>query len=287
MKTTILRTGGKHLFPAVILPALMALALTSNTTLAKPPIRAAFFSVYPSAVGTQLDNLPSKTAHCGVCHYDFNGGGNRNPYGIAVGNNGANSNAIWQIRFLDSDGDGFTTQTEVTNRISYSNTPTFPGLQSSNVNNVVNIPVAEVLPYLTPTTTVDTTPPFVQVLIPNGGQAFTANRATNITWSATDASGVASVNLYLSLDNGATYQPLALGLANSGTFSWVPANRPATQARIKVVATDSYSNTTNDTSDAVFAIVSPPFTNTHGVATTLPRIASLISAAVAERLLAA
>ncbi len=269
MKTILLRTTGKLMDLKAILPVVLVVVLASGDALAKPPIRAAFFSVYPSAVGTRLDNLPSKAGHCGVCHYDFNGGGNRNPYGLAVGNNGANSNAVWLIRFLDSDGDAFTTQTEVTNTSSYNNTPTFPGLQSSNVNLVVNIPVAEVLPYITPTSAVDTTPPVVQVLTPNGGQTLTANRATNITWSASDASGIAGVNLYLSLDNGASYRPLALGLANSGTFSWVPANRPSTQARIKVVATDSYSNSTNDVSDAVFAIVSPAFTNTHGVATTL------------------
>src|SRR6266568_6648016 len=140
--------------------ALLGLLLRAAMAVqAKPPIRAAFFSVYPSAVGSALDNLPSKAGHCGVCHYDFNGGGTRNPYGIAVGNNGANSNAVWLIRMLDSDGDGYTTQTEVTNTASYGNTPTFPGLQSSNVNLVLNIPVAEVTPYITPSTASDTTPP--------------------------------------------------------------------------------------------------------------------------------
>jgi hypothetical protein len=236
---------------------------------AKPPIRAAFFTVYPSAVGSKLDNLPSKAGHCGVCHYDFNGGGTRNPYGIAVGNSGSNSNAVWTIRLLDSDGDSFSTHMEITNTSSYNNTPTFPGLQSSNVNLVVNIPVGEVLPYITPSAASDTTPPVVQVVTPNGGQVWTANRATNITWSATDASGIASVNIYVSLNNGATYQQIARGLANSGTFAWTPADRPTTQARIKVVATDNYGNSTNDVSNAGFTLVSPAFTNAHGVASTL------------------
>ncbi len=249
---------------------LLLLLLTFGAdTWAKPPIRAAFFSVYPSAVSSTLDNLPSKAGHCGVCHYDFNGGGTRNPYGIAVGNNGSNSNAVWIIRVLDPDGDGFITHTEITNTSSYHNTPTFPGLQSSNVNLVVNIPVAEVLPYITPTAATDTTPPVVQVLTPNGGQVWTANRATNITWTATDASGIAAVKIYVSLNNGVSYQTIARDLANTGTFSWTPADRPTTQARIKVVATDNYANTTNDVSDAVFTIASPAFTNVHGVASTL------------------
>jgi hypothetical protein len=53
---------------------------------ANPKIRQAFFSVYPSAVGTQLDSLPSKSGHCGACHWDFNGGGSRNPYGVSIQN---------------------------------------------------------------------------------------------------------------------------------------------------------------------------------------------------------
>lgn len=157
------------------------LILVPTAVEARPSIRADFFTVHPSAVGSKLDNLPSKAGHCGVCHYDFNGKGLKNPYGVAVGNAGANSNAIWQIKFQDSDGDGFTTQTEITNTASYSNTPAFPGLQSSNVNLVVNIPVGEVLPYITPTAATDTTPPVVQVLTPNGGETLVGNRATNIT----------------------------------------------------------------------------------------------------------
>ncbi len=244
---------------------------------ARPNIRAAFFSVYPSAVGSCLDTVPSHPGHCGVCHYNFNGGGTRNWFGTNVeatlpsypNSDVGRSNAIYFIRNLDPDGDGYSTLIEVTDTITYGNTPTFPGLTTANTNLISNVSLAEIANYLTPAVGGDTTPPFVQVLSPNGGQTFTANRTTNITWSATDASGIASVNLYLSLNNGATYRPLALGLANSGSFSWVPANRPTTQARIKAVATDTYSNSTNDTSDAVFTIVSPPFTNTHGVATTL------------------
>ena len=49
---------------------------------AKPAIRDSFFqAVYPAAQGTPIDDLPSASRHphCGVCHYDFNGGGARNP----------------------------------------------------------------------------------------------------------------------------------------------------------------------------------------------------------------
>lgn len=236
---------------------------------ARPGIRDAFFQNYPSAIGSVLDTVPSAPGHCGVCHYKFAGKDERNPYGEAVKNAGANSNAIWQIRLQDSDGDGFINIVEITNTVTYGNTPTFPGLSTANTNLVIGVNLADIAGHLTPVVGSDTTPPLVQVLGPNGGQTFVANRPTNVTWTASDASGVAAVNIFVSLDNGASYQQIARDLGNSGTFSWVPADRPTTQARIKVEARDTYGNKTNDVSDAVFTIISPPFTNAHGVATTL------------------
>src|SRR5512133_3596279 len=86
---------------------------------ARPTIRQAFFATYPGAVGSKLDNLSTKSGHCGVCHFDFNGGGLRNAYGVAVGNayNGKDAAAaIVAVRTLDPDADGFPTDTEVTNK---------------------------------------------------------------------------------------------------------------------------------------------------------------------------
>jgi hypothetical protein len=254
----------------------IALLLICFHSEAKPPIRDGFFLFYPSAVGTRLDTVPSHPTHCGVCHYNFSGGGTRNHYGAALESSGFNlnsdsgrSNAFWAMRPFDSDGDSFSNQTEITNTVQYSNTPTFPGLATSNTNLVSSVSLTEIQNYLTPAMGGDTTPPVVQLLSPNGGQVLTANRSTNIAWSAVDASGVAAVNLYLSLDNGTTYRPIALNIANSGTFNWFPANRPSTGARIKVEARDTYSNMASDASDSGFTVISPAFTNVHGVPTTL------------------
>jgi hypothetical protein len=242
---------------------------------ARPAIRSAFFTMYTNAVGSKLDTVPSHAGHCGVCHYDFSGSGPKNPYGNALVSSGFTltkepgiSSAIAFAATNDWEGDGFISRIEITNT-AYANTPTFPGLQSSNVNSVLNVSVSDIIGYITPTTGSDTTPPSVLVFSPTNGQTLVANRFTNITWSASDASGVAAINIYLSLNNGATYQQIARNLTNSGTYSWVPADRPATNAaRIKVVATDTYGNSSNSVS-AAFTIISGPFTNSHGVATTL------------------
>jgi hypothetical protein len=264
--------------PSPILIALALLGLATWTAQARAPIRQAFFNTYTNAVGSKLDSLTSKPGHCGVCHYDFNGSGPRNLYGLAVeaiyDNNGKDAAAAIQaVRSADSDSDGFSTDTEVTNTTAYANTPTFPGLKTANTNLVVNLTpaqLAELAGYLTPTIGGDTTPPTVALLTPNGGQTFTANRATNITWSASDESGIAGINLFLTLDNGFSWQQIARGLNGVTNYSWVPSDRPATNlALIKIVAADTYGNTNADTSDAVFTIISATFTNTHGVATTL------------------
>ena len=61
---------------------------------ARNNIRSTFFDVYPEGLDTQLDALPSNPKHCGVCHFDFDGGGARNAYGLSVeiGLNGGLSN---------------------------------------------------------------------------------------------------------------------------------------------------------------------------------------------------
>jgi len=249
---------------------------------ANPNIRRAFFDyTFPDATGTRLDNLPSRSGHCGVCHYDFQSGGDPwNSFGLAVKNAGfplnnvaGRTNAIWfaATNSASYDGDAFIAVYEITNRTSlYTNTPTFPGLSAANTNLVMNIPLSEIAPYLTPTNISDATPPAVAVLGPNGGETLTANQPTNITWTSSDASGVASIDIFVSLDNGSTYRQIARNLGNAGSFSWVPADRPATNlARIRIVAKDTYGNANSDDSDGPFTIISGLFTNIHGVASTL------------------
>ena len=257
------------LFLGGIIPTISFLVLAPVSSSARPNIRDAFFAAYPSAVGSVLDTVPSHPGHCGVCHMDFSGAGTRTPYGNALKDSGfalntttGRANAINSQRGADPDKDGFSTDTEVTNRTTYANTPTFPGLTPGNVGQVLNVAIGEIQGHLVPSTGADTTPPTVTVTFPNGGQTLVGNRLTNVTWTASDnpgGSGIAAVSVYLSLDNGSTYEPLGLGLANTGTFAWVPANRPATNTvRIRVVATDNAFNTAQDQSDAPFTITPPP-----------------------------
>jgi hypothetical protein len=126
------------------------------------------------------------------------------------------------------------------------------------VNLVTNASLSEINPYLTPTTTVDNTPPAVTVLTPNGGETLTGNLPFNVTWTASDASGIVAIHIYQSIDGGLTYSPVVYGLQNTGSYAWTPANRPTAAALVKVVAVDGAVNLNNDTSNSAFNIISPP-----------------------------
>ena len=249
----------------ISLAAGAALVIWPAALQARQNIRDAFFAVYPGATGSVLDTVPSHPAHCGVCHFDFSGGGPRNPYGAAIeaalpsypNNPNGRRQAVQSVQNLDADSDGYTALVEITDLGNYTNTPTFPGLTPSNVQSVSNVDVTEIQGHLVPTT-YDVTPPTVTVLVPNGGEVATGNTPFVVSWTATDTSGVARVDLHLSLDNGATFTPVAENIGNAGSYNWFPANRPATEAILRVIAIDNAFNSGHDDSDAAFIIVSPP-----------------------------
>jgi len=246
---------------AVVTASMLLILLCPEWSPARNPIRADFFDIYPVAVDTQLDDLPSNAKHCGVCHFDFDGGGPRNPYGLGIEvgrNNGlSDPDAILAVENDDSDGDGYSNLAEITS-VVFPNTPTFPGLRASNVANVLNIPVAEVQPYLTPAGASDTTPPDVTVHTPNGGESLTASSYYSVTFTATDASGISHVNVYLSDDSGASFKPVATNQAPGTGFSWFVPNYPGAESRIRVVAVDNAGNSGSDDSDADFTIIGRP-----------------------------
>jgi hypothetical protein len=119
---------------------------------AKQEIRDAFFLLYPNALGTTIDTVPSHPDHCGVCHFRFRGGGTRNPYGLRVedvigdfpNTEQGRMDAIESVELEDPDGDGYTSLTEITDTLNFANTPTFPGLTPANVGNVTDVDIADI-----------------------------------------------------------------------------------------------------------------------------------------------
>src|SRR6185369_3310870 len=97
------------------------------------------------------------------------------------------------------------------------------------------------------------------------GEVFLIGSSQKISWTATDNTGVANVDIDYSTDGGATYpNSIAAGVANSGSFVWTVPNTPTTQARVRVTAHDVVCSSSFDASDADFTIRNPVVTATAG-----------------------
>jgi len=106
------------------------------------------------------------------------------------------------------------------------------------------------------TVAVDRSTPSVTVTSPNGGESWVAGSSHAITWTASDAEGIAAngIALEVSVDNGSSWLPVASGLANSGTFAWTVPAVVSTTALVRATAVDIHANAASDLSDAVFTV---------------------------------
>lgn len=100
----------------------------------------------------------------------------------------------------------------------------------------------------------DTVAPSVTLFAPNTPVVWAMGATRKITWSATDSLGIARVTLVFSADSGATWQPIADSLANTGTYDWKVPNVRTTLAMVRVTARDDAGNAASDASDRVFTI---------------------------------
>ncbi len=228
---------------------------------ARNPFRRAFFNVYTSAEGTRLDDLPSNAGHCGVCHFDFDGGGTRNWYGsaveVALVSAPSNEDAILAVAGFDQDNDAYISLHEIES-VVFPNTPTFPGLAAGDTTLVVNVDIEHIRDHLTPSGSSDVTPPVVTVLTPSGGENWNAMTTQLVTWTATDANGIAFVNIDHSGDNGVTFKHVGMNEPNDGSFDWFVPNRPGSSNNIiRVIARDIPGNYGAGWS-AVFSITGRP-----------------------------
>jgi hypothetical protein len=95
----------------------------------------------------------------------------------------------------------------------------------------------------------------VTVVRPNGGELFYVGSQDTIKWVATDNIGVDSVNIYYSIDGGATFPyTVARGEPNDSVYVWTVPDTPSDSCVIRIVAYDPSFNTGQDVSDAFFSI---------------------------------
>lgn len=85
----------------------------------------------------------------------------------------------------------------------------------------------------------DWTPPKVTLDAPRGGELIGSSDAFEITWTASDAFPAETpVTLEASLDGGLTWETIAAGLDNSGSYPWRPASSLDARAVVRVTVVD-------------------------------------------------
>ncbi|HTK31552.1 MAG TPA: FG-GAP-like repeat-containing protein [Candidatus Saccharimonadaceae bacterium] len=89
----------------------------------------------------------------------------------------------------------------------------------------------------------DTVAPAVQWTEPYANALIGIGIVTHVSWTATDASGLAGADLFASRHGAAgPYLPVALGLGNAGSYDWTAPGPPSDSIVLKVVVRDSDGN---------------------------------------------
>lgn len=100
----------------------------------------------------------------------------------------------------------------------------------------------------------------ITVTAPNGGESWTIGDSHNITWTA-DGS-ISDVMIELQRSVAGSWETIVAATTNDGSYPWVVDGPATTTAAIRVSKVGDAS--VNDTSDAVFSIVSPAVTPSPG-----------------------
>ena len=102
---------------------------------------------------------------------------------------------------------------------------------------------------------IDQSAPTVSMTSPNGGESWYVGSSHNITWTATDAEGITSVDLAYSTNGGVSYPNAIATVPGAATsYAWTIPATPGTTVRVRATAHDTNGNTGPDASDANFTI---------------------------------
>ncbi len=101
------------------------------------------------------------------------------------------------------------------------------------------------------TIVIDPSDPEVSVSSPEPGKLLPVGGLATITWQATQ---VDTVDLFLSRDDGATWESISAAEINDGSFEWVATGPASALCRVRVASTDGVHR---DDGAGVFTIYSP------------------------------
>ena len=96
--------------------------------------------------------------------------------------------------------------------------------------------------------------PVVYVQSPNIAQQLTPASVVSVNWISDHVRDITSVDIQLSLDDGANFSTVSASEANDGAYTWSVPDVYSATARIRVLARDSSGITGSDQSDVSFTI---------------------------------
>ncbi len=102
--------------------------------------------------------------------------------------------------------------------------------------------------------TLDTISPSVTVIQPNGGEVLRSGQSYNILWNASDNLGVDDIDIFYSINGGASYNGVAYNEINDGSYSWTVPRTPSNRCYVRIDAYDFAGNSASDRSNNYFTI---------------------------------
>jgi parallel beta-helix repeat protein len=161
-----------------------------------------------------------------------------------------NTNNSWDNGIMGSYWDTYRTLYPNAHVIPLTGTWDTPYLVNASGNNTDNHP------WVYQNGFIDTVPPRVTVLYPNGGEVVFGELA--IQWTAFDDLTLnlnGTIRIEYSPDNGSSWFEIASQQDNTGMYLWNTTIVPdGNKYLIRVNATDEFYNTGSDTSNATFSI---------------------------------
>lgn len=107
--------------------------------------------------------------------------------------------------------------------------------------------------------TLDNVPPNLALIAPAAGASWHIDCLHEIMWSASDSHfPAAPIDLCYSINGGATFAPIAAGLANEGSETWLVPAPESSSARVRISASDSFGNHSEQLSGPFSVTYAPP-----------------------------